>query len=133
MSSPSDPPTPLPEFVYKITTDPPPTPLPAEYPLSDLDAQDGFIHLSTAWQIPTTASLYFTSLTSLYLLKLRLSSLGAPPGEIKWDDAPGITNKGCPHLYGRNFGADDVVDVKKFERGEGETWEVVLGRDGWLV
>lgn len=51
MSSASDPPIPLPEFVYKITTDPPPSPIPAEYPLSDLDAQDGFIHLSTAWQV----------------------------------------------------------------------------------
>lgn len=54
MSSASDPPSPLPEFVYKITTDPPPSPIPAEYPLSDLDAQDGFIHLSTAWQVNNT-------------------------------------------------------------------------------
>lgn len=67
MSSASDPPSPLPEFVYKITTDPPPSPIPAEYPLSDLDAQDGFIHLSTAWQVnrPLFRPLFLFILPSL--------------------------------------------------------------------
>lgn len=66
-SSASDPPFPLPEFVYKIITDPPPSPIPAEYPLSDLDAQDGFIHLSTAWQVnrPLSRPLFLFILPSL--------------------------------------------------------------------
>lgn len=66
-SSASDPPSPLPEFVYKIITDPPPSPIPAEYPLSDLDAQDGFIHLSTAWQVnrPLSRPLFLFILPSL--------------------------------------------------------------------
>lgn len=66
-SSASDPPSPLPEFVYKIITDPPPSPIPAEYPLSDLDAQDDFIHLSTAWQVnrPLSRPLFLFILPSL--------------------------------------------------------------------
>ena len=53
----SGPPSPIPEFVYKITSEAPPSPIPAEYPLSDLDKQDGFIHLSTAWQVNKPLSL----------------------------------------------------------------------------
>jgi hypothetical protein len=44
------PPSPLPEFVYKITRTAPPDPIPEQYPLSDLDRQDGFVHLSVSWQ-----------------------------------------------------------------------------------
>lgn len=43
-------PSPLPRYVYKIIPEAPPSPLPAEWPLSDLDRNDGFIHLSTAKQ-----------------------------------------------------------------------------------
>jgi uncharacterized protein (DUF952 family) len=44
-------PSPLPEFVYKITPAAPPNPIPEEYPLSELDQKDGFVHLSTGWQV----------------------------------------------------------------------------------
>lgn len=44
-------PSTLPKYLYKIVPDAPPSPLPAEYPLSDLDRNDGFIHLSTAEQV----------------------------------------------------------------------------------
>ena len=46
-----DPPSPLPEFVYKITAEPPPDPIPDVFPLSELDRHDGFVHLSTSWQV----------------------------------------------------------------------------------
>lgn len=45
------PPSPLPEFVYKITLEAPPSPIPESYPLSELDQKDGFVHLSTSWQV----------------------------------------------------------------------------------
>ena len=73
-------------------------------------------------------------MTTFYLLKLRLSNFD--PAAVKWDDAPGITNKGCPHLYGTNFGAADVVDVKQVFRNEGQTWTEALAEEGvkeWLV
>lgn len=41
----------LPKFVYKIIPTAPAEPLPAEYPLSELDQTDGFVHMSTAEQV----------------------------------------------------------------------------------
>lgn len=40
-----------PKYIYKIVPEAPPEPLPAVYPLSSLDAADGFIHLSEASQV----------------------------------------------------------------------------------
>jgi len=55
--------------VYKIVPSAPPDPLPAEeYPLSELDRKDGFVHLSTAWQV--CAPLSFLSLNiSIVILR----------------------------------------------------------------
>ncbi|KAK1776899.1 hypothetical protein QBC45DRAFT_487809 [Copromyces sp. CBS 386.78] len=125
------PPSPLPEFVYKITPEVPPSPIPESYPLSELDQKDGFVHLSTSWQIPTTADLFFTTTPSFYLLKLRLSNFDQ--ASVKWDEVE--DTNGCPHLYG-NFGGKDVVDVKEFRRGEDKTWGEVFKKEeakAWLV
>ena len=43
-------PDPLPKYTYKIVPSSPPEVLPAEYPVSELDQKDGFIHMSTAAQ-----------------------------------------------------------------------------------
>ena len=53
-------PTPLPAYVYKILDGPPTKPLPSELPVSELDAKDGFVHLSTAEQVslPFLLSLF---------------------------------------------------------------------------
>lgn len=40
-----------PKYIYKITPEPAPSPIPEIYPPSELDAKDGFIHLSTALQV----------------------------------------------------------------------------------
>ncbi|KAK3308991.1 uncharacterized protein B0T15DRAFT_509392 [Chaetomium strumarium] len=126
--APLPPPSPLPEFVYKITPSAPPDPIPEQYPLSDLDRQDGFVHLSAAWQVPVTADLFFRDAPSFYVLKLRLANFA--PSSVKWDEVDG-TN-GCPHLYG-NFGAGDVVAMREFTRGEGQSWKEVLeGEKAWL-
>ncbi len=78
-------------------------------------------------QVPITADLFFGEAPSFYLLKLRLDGLGV----VKWDEVDG--SNGYPHLYG-NFGARDVVAVREFRRGEGQTWrEVFEGEKGWLV
>ncbi|KAK7744603.1 hypothetical protein SLS53_003489 [Cytospora paraplurivora] len=120
----------LPEYVYKIVDSAPPSPLPDAYPLSDLDKQDGFVHLSTARQ---ATGLYFTAHTTLYLIKIRRAAL---KGEVRWDDPPN-DNDGCPHLYG-NFGAADVESVQRFERaegkegGEGQGWKEVFASSAWL-
>ena len=51
MATPAPAPAPLPQYLYKILPSAPPSPIPADYPLSDLDRNDGFIHFSTAAQV----------------------------------------------------------------------------------
>jgi uncharacterized protein (DUF952 family) len=43
-------PVPLPKYIYKIVPADP-QPVPGALPLSDLDRNDGFLHLSTAEQV----------------------------------------------------------------------------------
>ncbi|ENH62416.1 hypothetical protein FOC1_g10012649 [Fusarium oxysporum f. sp. cubense race 1] len=40
-----------PRFIYKIVPSPPGDPFPKEHPLSELDQNDGFVHLSTSTQV----------------------------------------------------------------------------------
>ena len=44
-------PPPNPRYVYKIIPSAPPDPVPSEYPLSELDQKDGFVHLSNSTQV----------------------------------------------------------------------------------
>ncbi|EGX93624.1 hypothetical protein CCM_04999 [Cordyceps militaris CM01] len=110
-----------PRFVYKILHEAPAEPLPAQLPLSELDANDGFVHLSTAEQVPKTAGLFFTEHTKLWVIKLELSKLSDP---VKFED-------GYPHLYG-NFGALEVDSTSRFEREQTQTWADSLGASSWL-
>ena len=119
-------PSPLPQYVYKILSEAPPDPLPLSLPLSALDAKDGFIHLSTAEQIPATASRFYAHANSLSLLKIPLDRIEET---IKWEEA----GSGCfPHLYGTELGREEVVDVKEFRRENPEQWTNVLNNDAWL-
>ncbi|KAI0024110.1 hypothetical protein F4780DRAFT_725837 [Xylariomycetidae sp. FL0641] len=127
-------PSPLPSYVYKIVPEEPPTPLPETYPLSDLDRQDGFIHLSTATQVPKTADLFFAAPRRLWVLKLGFGARPAWHARTTWE-APG-----CPHLHlhlhpardgGRReggFGAADIAGVGEFARAEGEGWADAMRR-----
>ena len=56
---------PFPPYVYKILSEEPPDPLPHTLPLTPLDKEDGFIHLSIGKRVPLTAALYFASYTTL--------------------------------------------------------------------
>ncbi|KAH6697022.1 hypothetical protein F5X68DRAFT_1509 [Plectosphaerella plurivora] len=128
MATPAPAPSPLPQYLYKILPSAPPSPLPADYPLSDLDRNDGFIHFSTAAQVPITAGLFFTTASNLWLLKLPYAPLAED--DMRWEAAsPGTS---YPHLYGRNFGAKDVVEARGFERAEGQTWGDVFTSEAWL-
>jgi hypothetical protein len=132
---------PIPNYVYKIAATPPPDPLPHTLPLSDLDRDDGFIHLSNAFQIPTTASRYFSSDTTLYLLRVSSVVAKEEGAVFKWLDEG---QSGCLHMYGANgvkgefgrLGLGTVVGVREWKRSEGQQWdnnkEVVDSLDGWL-
>ncbi|KAF7559565.1 hypothetical protein G7046_g4586 [Stylonectria norvegica] len=111
-----------PKFVYKIVPAPPPEPIPDQYPLSSLDQNDGFVHLSTAVQVPNTANLFYTVYPTIWVIKLRFSDFSA---SSKWED-------GFPHLYG-NFGAANVESVEKFDKVGNQSWAEILKASSWLV
>ncbi|KAK7951592.1 uncharacterized protein PG986_007320 [Apiospora aurea] len=132
------PPSPLPKYVYKIIPAAPPSPIPETYPPSDLDKQDGFIHLSNAEHVshtvPKIADMFFAQASSLWVLKLRFS----PPfaEKTRWEGPM----DGCAHLYGE-FGAADVEDARQFTRSDGggggdESWAATMmqgdGEHAWL-
>ncbi|KAI0714013.1 hypothetical protein C8T65DRAFT_707765 [Cerioporus squamosus] len=119
---------PLPSYIYKILPSPPPTPIPPVLPLSDLDAQDGFIHLSTAAQIPLTASLFFASAHELWLLKVDTRKT---EGVYRWASTDGTGARKWADL-----GSANVVGSRTVKRAEGQTWEDALKvprEEGWLV
>lgn len=127
---------PLPALVYKILPAPAPDPLPAALPLSALDAQDGFVHLSTAAQVPTTAALFFAECAALWVLQVDTARTRAAGGVYAW--AAGMP--GCPHLYaaedGRwvDLGSATVHGQREVRRAEGQGWEDAFRQlEGWMV
>lgn len=145
-------------FVYKIvpSSSPPPSPLPCTLPPSNLDKEHGFIHLSTARQIPGTLRLVFKDETRVYLLKVDYKKVEK---DVKWEEGscvPGATGGICnymlllrqlfsckvtkgtlfPHLYNDlRIGKNEIVSVVEWER-DSEDWDGVVNRakeDGWLI
>ncbi|KAH9989688.1 hypothetical protein BJV74DRAFT_837851, partial [Russula compacta] len=126
---------PIPRHVYKILSEEPPNPLPHNLPLTPLDRQDGFIHLSAGWRVPETSTAYFGSYTTIWLLRVDTDVGQAEEARFEWADP------GCVHMYGAHdgtgwarMGDGVVVAVRKFEKEPSEAWDTVLNRDGvgWL-
>ncbi|KAF8294798.1 hypothetical protein DL93DRAFT_2091749 [Clavulina sp. PMI_390] len=132
-------PTEPPKYLYKLIPSDaaPPDPMPVTLPLSELDAADGFIHVSTANQVPTTARLYFPQETVLYLARIEYPNVRQ---HVRWEVLGGIL---CALLYnGPRLGSAEIESVKKLERKGGngdveeETWDQVFHKhdgEGWLV
>ncbi|EKM80175.1 hypothetical protein AGABI1DRAFT_127857 [Agaricus bisporus var. burnettii JB137-S8] len=127
----------LPDYVYKIvpSNSTPPSPLPHELPLSELDSQSGFIHLSTAPQIPGTLRLFFGTDEKVYILKMPFKPLQE---KIRWESpdakvsGPSPGEGLFPHLYGGKLGKDEVERVMTLNKGSG--WDSVLEEaEDWLV
>ncbi|KAH7923377.1 hypothetical protein BV22DRAFT_1048217 [Leucogyrophana mollusca] len=134
-------------FVYKLipSSAAPPDPLPERLPVSELDLQSGYIHLSTSLQVPNTLKYFFSQDTHVYILRIRYETV---QDKIRWEHP--IT-KDCgprggeglfPHIYndegkGLKLGKDEVESIKKLERGAGEDlWVTALKaaeEEGWLV
>ncbi|GBE80670.1 hypothetical protein SCP_0303890 [Sparassis crispa] len=131
---------PKPTYIYKLISRdfPPPDPLPAALPVSSLDASSGFVHLSTAQQVPNTLKTFFGSECRMYILRLAYDVLEP---QIRWEDpkaevcGPRGGEGMFPHLYnGLKLGKDQVESVRTWDRAEGESWDDVLGRAAdWLV
>jgi Protein of unknown function (DUF952) len=129
--------TTFPSYVYKILSEEPPNPLPHTLPLTPLDKQDGFIHLSAGWRVPLTAAEFFGSYTTLWLLRVDTNVARGEEAQFKWGDT-----SGCVHMYAREagtwarMGEGVVVAARQFEKERGDGWEKELGKAvqaGWLA
>jgi uncharacterized protein (DUF952 family) len=78
------------------------------------DRRDGFIHLSTARQVPGTLARHFRGKDDLILVALDAASLGSA---LKWEPSRG--GELFPHLYG-------PLDVALSE----DAWPLLRGGDG---
>jgi len=126
-----------PSFIYKIipASAAPPNPLPDVLPISDLDRSSGFIHLSTAIQVPKTLNLFFSTDDKVYILRLPYASV---ENQIKWEDTAGDQGQHgaegfFPHLYnGFRMGNAEVDRVEILEKGDG--WdEAAVKANNWLI
>lgn len=119
-----------PKYLYKILDQAPPQPLPDTLPATDLDTQDGFIHLSTAEQTPVTAKLFFNKHNELWILRLDQQALD---GRLEFSTDPNAgVEDGCAHVHDskKGLGRDNVIDVLNVQRRPGEDWTEVEGMAG---
>ena len=65
-----------------------------QYTGSEVDRRDGFIHFSTAGQLPGTAARHFAGLADLVLVAVDSEALG---DALKWEPSRG--GELFPHLY----------------------------------
>src|ERR1051325_5070982 len=80
---------------------------------SDDDRRDGYIHFSTAEQVPGTAAKHFGGQGDLVLVRIDATKLG---GGLKWEPSRGGAL--FPHLYGR-LELTAVVGVEPLPLREG--------------
>ncbi|KAI5116510.1 hypothetical protein M0805_001865 [Coniferiporia weirii] len=129
-------PNPLPNYVYKILPNtsvyqgvPVPVPSDWEFPQTQVDLNDGFVHLSTLAQLPNTLSRFFGGDAMVQLLKVDYARMSAFK-IVKWETAS--NGAAFPHLYARLTG-EFVRDLKVVAKGD--SWEEtakILEDKGWL-
>ena len=85
--------------------------------VTDLDTEDGFIHLSTAAQLAGTLSFYFKESDSVFLLQLDLDKID---GEKLIFKEPyineGKRKSSFPHLYSELY-TNQISNIWNIERG----------------
>ncbi|KAJ7638686.1 hypothetical protein FB45DRAFT_903542 [Roridomyces roridus] len=127
-----------PTYIYKLVSHstPVPEPIPETLPLSELDVQSGFIHMSTALQVSRTLKRFFAEEPRVYVLRVDYSVVEK---DIKWEDskgeAPGeVGGDGMfAHIYNRGLGAAEIESVVVWERNGGNWDEALKGAESWLV
>lgn len=77
-----------PRYIYKIipSTAPVREPLPDRLPVSELDQNSGFIHLSMASQVPNTLKLFFSEEPLVYILRIHYADVIQ---DIRWESPDG--------------------------------------------
>ena len=114
-------------YLYKILDQAPPDLLPEVLPTTELDANDGFIHLSTSEQTPITAKLFFSNHNELWILKLNHRALD---GRIEFSTDPNAAiENGCAHVHNskKGLGRSNVEEVIKVQRSPPQDWTQVDG------
>ncbi|KAF7352901.1 Uracil phosphoribosyltransferase [Mycena venus] len=127
-----------PTYIYKLVSfsSPIPEPIPKALPLSELDAASGFMHFSTAAQVPRTLKRFFAEDPSVTILRIDYSKVEE---EIKWEDSKGTApgemgGEGIfPHIYGRALGSADVESKSVLHRNDGNWDEALKNAESWLV
>ena len=128
-----------PTYIYKLIPHdaPPPDQLPDALPVSELDRTSGFVHLSTAKQVPGTLKFFFKDHPHVYVARIPYAPLEK---DIRWEDpkaevcGPRGGEGMFPHLYnGLKLGKDEIESVEKWECGA-DGWDEALQKaTGWLV
>lgn len=77
-----------PRYIYKIipSTSPVREPLPEHLPVSELDQNSGFIHLSMAQQVPNTLKFFFAEEPLVYILRIEYVRVCQ---DIRWESPDG--------------------------------------------
>lgn len=78
-----------------------------------VDMADGYIHLSTAEQMPETLAKHFAGQAGLMIAEIDLSLL---PGDVRWEKSRG--NALFPHYYGGALPMAAVADFWPATDGE---------------
>ncbi|KAF8914056.1 hypothetical protein CPB84DRAFT_48790 [Gymnopilus junonius] len=128
-----------PTYIYKIVPASPalPDPIPDVLPVSELDRADGFIHLSTALQIPGTLQRFFIDHEQVYILRIAYKDV---ENDINWENpkgtAPGEVGENgiFPHLHnGLRLGNKEIESVTLWKNGP--DWNVAINKakeDNWF-
>ena len=94
--------------------------------ITDLDKRDGFIHLSTAFQLAATLSFYFQDSEEVILLELDLDKVNTD--KLLFEEPfpnQGKRKSAFPHLYSE-LRTDQIANVWTLERGAFKLPETVL-------
>ncbi|GAA98413.1 uncharacterized protein L969DRAFT_47413 [Mixia osmundae IAM 14324] len=134
-----------PRFVYKILPYTGryyiPEPVPASFalPMTELDAKDGFVHLSTCDQVDGVLKRFYGpeyySDAQIQLVRIDYERLSAWK-TVKWEQAAGSQ---FPHLYNADVEGKDLsmrpLELLK-RSGDEKGWTPALDRlrqSGWFV
>ncbi|CEN61798.1 hypothetical protein ASPCAL08446 [Aspergillus calidoustus] len=126
-----------PTFLYKLVPSLAPVrePIPERLPVSLIDQQSGFVHLSTALQVPNTLKLFFQDEPLVYVLRIPYDRVAQ---DIVFEDVTGRRgtrpDEGLfPHLYnGLKLGKDEIESMSVWSNDGG--WEKALnGAKPWLL
>lgn len=83
--------------------------------VSEADLRDGYLHCSSADQVPGTLAKWYSTLDSVMVVTVDTDRLRS---EVKWE--PNAVGELFPHVYG-SIAPDAVADLVKLRRdGTGE-------------